>query len=150
MKKLVNKFFIFLTIIALSFSSCVQTFANEPFDTLGEEEDIVEVQDVVVPNVAPASDNISKPAVIDNDIEEVEVPLKDDEGLLDIVIRFLKVMGAVVVSSVAIFFILIGMKKVYGEDAFKKQDDEEKAHSLVSSDSKSEALKTFLNRTKDM
>ena len=62
---------------------------------------------------------------------------------------FLKVMSAVMICAVLVYFILLLIKKYYGSAFMAPEYEEEfEIYNLTSPQSKADALKSFLNRTK--
>jgi hypothetical protein len=100
----------------------------------------------------------TKPVTAEIDMASVKSPYENDiktsvadhskSELTRIIFMFLKVMAAVAISSVIIYFLLLLIKNFYGikmPSANIKFED-----NLKSTQNENEALKTFLNKTKNL
>lgn len=75
------------------------------------------------------------------------VPDSKKEGR-KVINLFLRVMGAVLLSAVILYFILLFVKKYYGSAFAVEETDEFESLNLTPPENKEDALKSFLNRTK--
>ena len=62
---------------------------------------------------------------------------------------FFKVMSGVLICAILLYLILVFIKKYYGSAFSTMEEDEYEELSLSTPQNKEEALKMFLNRTKD-
>ncbi len=167
-----RNFFVFVSVISIIFTNLIvfaqeettvlqennipvessQT-ANENFSDTGEKSNIDELnnemglgeQRQIIIDDVQSSPNDNK------DLTKKVVPNTRSE-LTKMVKMFLKVMLAVAISSVIIFAVLLFVRRFYSP-AVTFEDlnsDEQKRITLDTPQNKNEALKTFLDKTKEM
>lgn len=117
---------------------------EEQIDKLNEEMGLGEQKQIVIDDIKSSpNDNIA--------LTKKVVPDTKSE-LTKMIKMFLKVMLAVAISTVIIFVVLLFVRRFYSpvvtlEDL---KTDDEKKNTLDTPQNKNEALKTFLNKTKEM
>ena len=118
---------------------------TDEIDRLNEEMGLGEQRQIVIDDVKSSpNDNaaLTKKVVPDTRSE-----------LTKMVKMFLKVMLAVAISTVVIFVVLLFVRRFYSPIVTLDDlsaDDKERKNSLETPQNKNEALKTFLNKTKEM
>ena len=117
---------------------------QEQIDKLNEEMGLGEQKQIVIDDIKSSpNDNIA--------LTKKVVPDTKSE-LTKMIKMFLKVMLAVAISTVIIFVVLLFVRRFYSpvvtlEDL---KTDDEKKNTLDTPQNKNEALKTFLNKTKEI
>ena len=117
---------------------------EEQIDKLNEEMGLGEQKQIVIDDIKSSpNDNIA--------LTKKVVPDTKSE-LTKMIKMFLKVMLAVAISTVIIFVVLLFVRRFYSpvvtlEDL---KTDDEKKNTLDTPQNKNEALKTFLNKTKEI
>lgn len=141
--------FLCLSVCALeeqtqSTTQSVQT-QSVPGENTTQEE--FEEPDITTKPVTAQMDRSSVKSPYENDIK-TNVADHSKNELTRIIFMFLKVMAAVVISSVVIYFLLLLVRNFYGiktpQMSIKLEDN------LKSTQNENEALKTFLNKTKNL
>ena len=118
---------------------------------------------VLADNIEVKSENPAQTNLIQNDVrvndldidplntkkvkKEVTVDTKS-EGK-KVFMYFFKVMSGVIICAILLYLILVFVKKFYGSAFNTIEEDEYEELSLSTPQDKEEALKMFLNRTKD-
>ncbi len=118
---------------------------------------------VLADNIEVKSENPAQTNLIQNDVrvndldidplntkkvkKEVAVDTKS-EGK-KVFVYFFKVMSGVIICAILLYLILVFVKKFYGSAFNTIEEDEYEELSLSTPQNKEEALKMFLNRTKD-
>ncbi len=167
MRKLLISLFVFLFILSNSLvfaqgeqdltgveTQVVQNDSAQTTDTVDEEENNVdklneemglgEQRQIVIDDVQSSpNDNVA--------LTKKVVPDTRSE-LTKMVKMFLKVMLAVAISSVVIFVVLLFVRRFYAPMVTLEDlnADEDKKITLDTPQNKNEALKTFLDKTKEM
>lgn len=129
---------------AVQDDTVAQTQEQSDIDKLNEEMGLGEQKQIVIDDVQSSpNDNVA--------LTKRVVPDTKSE-LTKMVKMFLKVMLAVAISSVVIFVVLLFVRRFYSPVVtmgdLNKEDD--KKISLDTPQNKNEALKTFLDKTKDI
>ena len=117
---------------------------QERIDRLNEEMGLGEQRQIVIDDIKSSpNDNVA--------LTNKVVPDTKSE-LAKMVKMFLKVMIAVAVSSVVIFVVLLFVRRFYSPVAAFDESGEnnEKRNTLDTPQNKNEALRTFLDKTKEM
>ncbi len=135
-------FLVFFVVASMFFGFGHKTLANDNLLLALNDSDSLEViqSDVRVNDLDINPINTQK-------VKKNVVPDTKKEGkrVLD---YFLRVMGAVLACAAILYLILVFVKKFYGSAFALDVQDEYEELNLSSPETKEEALKSFLNRTK--
>lgn len=135
-------FLVFFVLASMFFGFGNKTLANDNLLLALNDSDSLEViqSDVRVNDLDINPINTQK-------VKKNVVPDTKKEGkrVLD---YFLRVMGAVLACAAILYLILVFVKKFYGSAFALDVQDEYEELNLSSPETKEEALKSFLNRTK--
>ncbi|MBE7705951.1 MAG: hypothetical protein E7Z91_01725 [Cyanobacteria bacterium SIG30] len=129
----------------------VQTFAQIETSSLNQVQEVqTDANYNESINTTPMTRTIDEKTAkspYENDFQETK-PHQQSEFTVA-VFMFLKVMAAVAICSVMIFFILLGVRKFYGIPETTVENPQKIEDNLKTTQSENEALKIFFNKTKN-
>lgn len=126
----------------------------------GNEAILNEIPQEVIPEASapqtvqttPSNGDIEKNSIQEpydkSDLKREVVPETRGE-LFMVALMFLKVMFAVVICSIILYFLLLLVKKGYSEPVVHKTKEENLPEDLRSPQNENDALRTFFNQTKN-